>query len=299
MKDAAELDREFGIENELGFAEMDGEPIAWIRNGACSATIARKGAQVLSWYPHGHAEVFWVSPIRPKHSELTVRGGVPICWPWFGPHPTDPTKPIHGFVCARRWAVAGSCKLPQATELILKTETTPEDAVLWPYQAELTLRLIAGATLKLELTTRNTGSKAFQLTEALHSYFYVSDIAQVEVCGFEGLDYLDKLDAYTRKRQTGPIIVNGEIDRIYLGHSDKAVIRDMGLGRAIVISKSGSTSSVVWNPWEERAKTFGDIPEDGYRHMLCVETANAGDDVIRLEPGSEHTLMAEFQVATG
>ena len=157
--------------------------------------------------------------------------------------------------------------------------------------------IIAGATLKLG-TTRNTGSKAFQLTEALHSYFYVSDIAQVEVCGFEGLDYLDKLDAYTRKRQTGPIIVSGEIDRIYLGHSDKAVIRDMGLGRAIVISKSGSTSSVVWNPGGAR-EDLRRYPEDGYRHMLCVETANAGVDVIRLEPGSEHTLMAEFQVATG
>lgn len=299
MKDAAELDREFGIENELGFAEMEGEPIAWIRNAACSATIARKGAQVLSWYPQGHAEVFWVSPIRPKHSEITIRGGVPICWPWFGPHPDDPTKPIHGFVCGRRWTVTGSSKLAQATELVLKTETTPADAVLWPYQAELTLRIIAGATLKLELTTRNTGTKAFDLTGALHSYLYVSDISQVEICGFEGLDYLDKLDAYARKRQTGPIIINGEVDRIYLGHSDRAVVRDFGLGRAIVISKSGSTSSVVWNPWEERAKTFGDIPEDGYRHFVCVETANAGDDVIHLEPGAEHTLMAEFQVATG
>lgn len=299
MKDAAELNRDFGIENELGFAEMNGEPIAWIRNGACAATIARRGAQVLSWYPHGHAEVFWLSPIRPQRAEQTVRGGVPICWPWFGPHPDDPTKPNHGFVRARRWTVAGSSKSAQATELILKTETTPADASLWPHQAELTLRLIAGATLELELTTCNTGPDAFEFTEALHSYFSVSDIAQVEVCGFEGLEYLDKLDAYARKRQTGPIIVSGEIDRIYLGHSDKAVIRDAGLGRAIVISKSGSTSSVVWNPWEEHARDFGDIPEGSYRQMLCVETANAGDDVIRLEPGARHTLMAEFQVATG
>lgn len=297
MKQSAELNSEFGIDGELGFADMDGEPIAWIRNDACVATIARKGAQVLSWYPQGHAEVLWLSPVRPP--EQPMRGGVPICWPWFGPHPQDPSKPQHGFVRARRWTVAASSTTAQATELVLKTETTPADADLWPYQAEACLRIIAGATLRLELTTRNTGSDPFELTQALHSYFRVSDIAQVEICGFEGLAYLDKLDAYARKRQTGPIVIDSEVDRIYLGHTGPAVIRDAALGRGIVVTKSGSASSVVWNPWEERARDFGDIPEKEYRHMVCVETANAGDDVVRIAPGQRHTLAAELQVATG
>lgn len=299
MKHSSELNREFGIDGELGFADMDGEPIAWIRNNACTATIARKGAQVLSWYPRGHAEVLWLSPVRSQHPDEPLRGGVPICWPWFGPHSRDPSKPQHGFVRARRWTVAASCRTTHATELVLETATTPADASLWPHHAEARLRLVAGATLRLELTTRNTGSEAFELTQALHSYFRVSDIAQVEVCGFEGLDYLDKLDGYARRQQAGPIVINGEIDRIYLGHTGPAVIRDAALGRGIVVTKSGSASSVVWNPWEERAKDFGDIPETEYRRMVCVETANAGDDIVRIEPGQEHTLTAELQVATG
>ncbi|MCL4768553.1 MAG: D-hexose-6-phosphate mutarotase [Hyphomicrobiaceae bacterium] len=299
MKAAAELNRAFGIEGELGFTEMDGEPVAWVRNGACAASIAVRGAQVVSWYPSGHAEVLWISDIRPKSPDQPVRGGVPICWPWFGPHPEDPAKPNHGFVRNRLWTVAGSASNTQATELTLETGTTPADRALWPHRAEVSLRVIAGATLRLELTTRNPGTDGFGLTQALHSYFHVADITDVEVEGFDGLDYLDKVEAYALKRQSGTITIGGEVDRIFLGHTGPAVIRDAALGRAIIITKSGSTSSVVWNPWDARAAQLADMGPDGYRRMLCVETANAGDDIVRLEPGGVHTLTAEFQVASG
>ncbi len=299
MVATAELNRTFGIESELGFCDMADEPVAWLRNDAGAASVALKGGQVLSWHPSGQEEVLWLSDIRPKSPDQALRGGVPVCWPWFGPHPVDPALPNHGFVRTRLWTVAGSASNTQSTELTLKTETTPADFSLWPHPAEVSLRIIAGATLRLALTTRNTGSKAFELTQALHSYFHVANISQVEVEGFDGLDYLDKTDAYARKRQRGPITIGGEVDRIYLGHTGPAVIRDAALGRAIIITKSGSTSSVVWNPWEERAKQFGDLGADGYRRMLCVETANAGEDVVRIEPGAQHTLTAEFQVASG
>lgn len=301
MKNAAELNKEFGIESELGFADMDGEPIAWIRNGACAATIARKGAQVLSWYPHGLGEVLWLSDVRPRPADQPPRGGVPVCWPWFGPHPSDPSKPNHGFVRTRRWAVVSTASTGdrQATELTLRTETVPSDSALWPHRAEVSLRLVAGGTLRLELTTRNTGTQPFDLTQALHTYFQVADVEQIEVEGFDGHDYLDKTDSYARKRQSGPITFTRETDRIYLAHVGPAVIRDPAAGRAIVVTKSGSASSVVWNPWEERAKQLGDMGPDGYCRMVCVETANAGEDVVRVEPGEQHTLAAEIQVASG
>jgi len=299
MVATAELNRTFGIESELGFCDMGGELVAWLRNDAGAASVALKGGQVLSWHPSGHEEVLWVSDVRPKSPDQALRGGVPVCWPWFGPHPVDPALPNHGFVRTRLWTVAGSASNTQSTELTLKTETAPADLSLWPHAAEVSLRIIAGATLRLELTTRNTGSKAFELTQALHSYFHVANISQVEVEGFDGLDYLDKTDAYARKRQSGPITIGSEVDRIYLGHTGPAVIRDAALGRAIVITKSGSTSSVVWNPWEKRANQLGDLGTDGYRRMLCVETTNAGEDIVRIEPGAQHTLTAEFQVASG
>lgn len=299
MKDVVELNRKYGVDNELGFCDIRGEPLAWIRNDACAATIALNGAHLVSWYPYGHDEVFWVSSVRPSSSTMSQRGGVPVCWPWFGPHPTDPTKPQHGFVRNRRWTVVSANSTSQVTELTLRTETTPEDAALWPHHAEVSLRFIAGATLCLELATRNTGSQAFELTQALHSYFKVSDIANVAIEGFDGLEYLDKVDAYARKRQSGQITITGETDRIYLGHTGPAIIHDSGLGRGIIVTKSGSTSSVVWNPWEERARQMGDLGEDGYRRMVCVETANAGDDVVRIDPDHQHTLVANIQIARG
>ena len=299
MKDVVELNRKYGIENELGFCDIKGEPLAWIRNDACAATIALKGAQLLSWYPSGHEEVFWVSTIGPSSPKEPQRGGVPVCWPWFGPHPNDPSKPKHGFVRNRRWTVVSTGSTSQLTELTLRTEAAPEDAALWPHQAEVSLRVVAGAILYLELTTRNTGSQGFELTQALHSYFRVSDVAKVAVEGFDGLEYLDKVDAYARKRQSGLIAITGETDRIYLGHAGAAVIHDSELGRGIIVNKSGSASSVVWNPWERLARELGDIGENGYRRMLCVETANAGDDVVRIEPGNQHTLVAKIQIARG
>ena len=300
MKDTVELNKRFGIEGELGFAEMDGEPVAWIRNDTCAATIARRGAQVLGWYPHGQAEVLWLSDVRPKSPDQPWRGGVPICWPWFGPHPKDPSKPNHGFLRTRKWRVVSTAPRHsrQATELILSTETSRSDSALWPHQAEVSLRIIAGASLRLELTTRNTGSRHFNLTQALHSYFQVAEIERVELDGFDGHDYLDKVENYARKRQSGRLTIAGEVDRIYLGHRGPAVVRDPDLGRAIDVTKSGSASSVVWNPGEERARQLEDVGP-GYRHMVCVETANAGEDIVRLEPGEQHTLAAEFQVASG
>ena len=298
MKNAAELNAEFGIENELGFAEMDGEPIAWISNGACAATIALKGAQVLSWHPTGQCEVLWLSSIRPGRDE-PVRGGVPVCWPWLADHPTDPSKPKHGFMRTRQWAVESTARTEQAAELTLRGETTPQDLALWPYRAEVKMHIVAGATLRLELTTRNIGDETFELTEALHSYFQVSDIEQIEVEGFDGLEYLDKTDGYVRKRQTGSITFREEVDRIYLSHTGPAVVRDPGLGRGIVITKSGSTSSVVWNPWRELAQQLGDMNPEDFRRMVCVETTNAGEDIVRLAPGASHTLCAVIQVATG
>ena len=283
----------------LSRRQIDGADVIVVDHPRVKASVALNGAHLLSWKPEGETEVLWLSDATSFKKGAAIRGGVPVCWPWFGPHPTDPTKPQHGFVRNRRWTVVSANSTSQVTELTLRTETTPEDAALWPHHAEVSLRFIAGATLCLELATRNTGSQAFELTQALHSYFKVSDIANVAIEGFDGLEYLDKVDAYARKRQSGQITITGETDRIYLGHTGPAIIHDSGLGRGIIVTKSGSTSSVVWNPWEERARQMGDLGEDGYRRMVCVETANAGDDVVRIDPGHQHTLVANIQIARG
>jgi D-hexose-6-phosphate mutarotase len=154
-----------------------------------------------------------------------------------------------------------------------------------------------GSKLSLSLETRNTGTAPFPLTQALHTYFRVSDIANVAVTGLEGLSYLDKLDQFARKTQSGPIAILAEVDRIYLGDISRITLHDRGAGREIGIESTGSRSAVVWNPWTAKTARLGDMGSpNAFRQMLCIETANAGDDVITLAPGEAHTLAVIYSV---
>jgi glucose-6-phosphate 1-epimerase len=167
---------------------------------------------------------------------------------------------------------------------------------LWPHAAQLALTVTLADTLKLELTTRNTGSEPLTLTQALHSYFAVSDAADVSVEGFDRQSYADKLDGFARHLQLGPIEFPGEVDRIYDTHEGAAAVIDRGWQRRIDIAKSGSRSSVVWNPAAGKGARLGDLGDDGWRRFVCVETCNAGSDVVTLMPGHLHTLAATFAV---
>jgi glucose-6-phosphate 1-epimerase len=174
----------------------------------------------------------------------------------------------------------------------------PEYAALTPHAAalEVTLAVSIGAQLRVTLTTRNTGAVSISLSQALHTYFNISDIGAVRVTGLEGCEYIDKVDGGKRKLQQGAVSIGGEVDRIYLQTDADSVIDDPGLQRRIRIKHEGSRSTVVWNPWIEKAAKLGDLGPDGYRHMLCVENVNAADDARQLAPGAEHTLTAVIGV---
>ena len=277
-----------------------GGPVLRLTSTGGTAEIALQGAQLLAWHPNGQAPVIWLSPTErlanPPASPKPVRGGTPVCWPWFAAHPTDPAKPMHGFVRTQKWQVDRVERTDGAVRAELNISTKAADQPLWPHQASLTFTATLSDTLKLELTTHNTGTDAFALTQALHTYFAVSDISAVAVEGFDGQTYADKLDGFARKPQSGDIIFAGEVDRVYDEHSGVAVIVDRGFKRRIEITKSGSGSSVVWNPGSERCARMGDLGPDGYRTMVCVETANAGRDVITILSGGRYTLMASYRV---
>jgi len=174
----------------------------------------------------------------------------------------------------------------------------PESAQreLWPHSAELTLTVTVGERLRLELATRNTGAEPFTITQALHTYFHVDDIGTIRVEGLDGKDYIDRVGGDARLVQHGPVTVTGELDRIYLDCPGKTTIIDESLQRQIHITKQGSRSYVVWNPWVEKSARLGDMGEDGYRHMICVESCNAWDDVVDVAPGTEYTLSTEYSV---
>lgn len=293
---AALADR-FGHAGRIAFEAHAVAPLVELRVGGASARVALNGAQLLGWQPAGEHEVIWVSPDSAPTPGKSIRGGTPVCWPWFGADTSGFGRPAHGFVRGVPWDVAWSRATAAESAIALRYRTTPETTALWPHDAEalLTVSLTAD-TLTLSLTTTNTGISPFSLTQALHTYFAVSDIAGARVDGLDGCGYIDAVGAWTRHRQQGAVTFAGEVDRIYFDPPGDIVIDDGAGGHRIHINASGSRSAVVWNPWIDKSARLGDMGADGYTRMLCVETANAADDAIALAPGAAHTLTARYHV---
>jgi glucose-6-phosphate 1-epimerase len=291
------LNTHFRRQGAVAFARSPmGGIVAELTSPAGSATVALEGAQVLDWRQGAERGLLWLSPAARLGTGRPVRGGIPVCWPWFGPHPSDPAAPAHGFVRTRQWEVVRTEAEPDATRLLLATLVEAGDRPDWPHAAGLRLEIELGAGLALTLETQNLGKSAIELTEALHTYFRIGDIAAVRIDGLEGCAYIDKLDGGKLKSQSGPVTIDREVDRIYVGATDRLALVDPGLGRRISIDSVGSRSAVVWNPWLEKSARLGDMGPEGYRRMVCIETANAGDDRVILASGDTHRLEARLSV---
>lgn len=292
------LNAGYAVKGAIDFAERWGGPVAVLNSAGSSAVVALQGAQVLSFVPKGAREVLWLAPSARLGTGKSVRGGIPVCWPWFADH-ADPGKPAHGFVRAALWRVLGARSRDDAGHIKLGFDATGIDPALWPFRADVTLDVeLAAASLKVTLTTISRGGTAIDLTEALHTYFAIGDISDISISGLENRAYIDQLDLVAKPVQAGSITFDAETDRIYYGTADTVVIGDSRLQRAIHIGKSGSDSTVVWNPWIEKSERLGDMGHQGYRRMVCVETCNAGPDVVTLAPGARHSLVQELSVSS-
>ncbi|HEB92349.1 MAG TPA: D-hexose-6-phosphate mutarotase [Gammaproteobacteria bacterium] len=296
----AELNTRFGICERVTFSEMEGGLlVAEVRNEQATARVALQGAQVLDWTPVGGQPVLWVSPGAIYTAGKSVRGGVPVCWPWFGPHATEAGFPAHGFARTQCWEMVQVQQLSDgSTTLSLRLLQDADTRRLWPHEAALLLLVNVGEGLQMDLLTRNTGSEVFTVTQALHTYFAVSDVREVSVRGLEDVAYIDKVADGARGKQSGPVTFSAETDCIYLDQGAECVIDDPGLQRRIIIRRKGSRSMVVWNPWVEKSAAMVDMGEGVYRGMLCVEASNAAEDAVRIEPGGEHRLQVSYRLAT-
>jgi D-hexose-6-phosphate mutarotase len=290
------LTQQFGIAGKLGF-EMVGELIAVrVTTPIASATVALQGAQVMTWQPAGQQPVIWVSKLAKYVPDKSIRGGVPVCWPWFGPHASDASFPGHGFARTVPWTLVATKALPDG-RVRLEFELTQTDATRaqWPHASTVRNIIIVGEELEVALETTNTGKAPFELGQALHTYFVVGDIRKATVAGLEGCDYLDKVGG-GRKRQQGPVTFTQETDRIYLGTHGCCGVVDPVMDRTLLITSTGSRSTIVWNPWTEKAEKMGDFGAEGPWGMVCVETANAAEDVITLRAGETHCLSAQYRI---
>ena len=292
--DPQTLNDQFAIVDHIAFTASRGDlPVAQIRNAHAAATVAVQGGHVSAFQPHGHAPVLWVSDHSLYAPGKAIRGGIPVCWPWFGPHPTDPHKPSHGFVRTAMWdVVATGSTADGATQIQLSIGDSAATRAMWPYAFRLEIAITVGARLDVELIAHNIGDTTFTCGGALHSYFHVSDVTAIAIHGLDGCTYIDQLDPLEPKVQRGPITIDSETDRIYLDTTATCVIDDPGLQRRIQIAKAGSRSTVVWNPWIAKAQRLPDFGAQEYLGMVCVETSNANRDTVRIPPGGAHRLRA-------
>ena len=299
MSTAQQLNSQFGIMGKLSFREdASGLIVAEISNAQATALLCLQGAHLMTWLPKSQAvPVVWLSRDAKLAAGKSIRGGAPVCWPWFGAHASESGFPGHGYARTVPWQVIETGTEPDgAMRLTLRLEENDKTRMQWPHPCNLDLTVIVGETLRMEMTTENTGMSDFVIGEALHTYFHIGDIGSVRVTGLEGCDYWDKVGGSTLRKQAGAISFSGETDRVYINTAAECVIEDDKLKRRIHVAKSGSLSTVVWTPWTEKAGKMGDMGQpDGWREMVCVESVNAIDNVVKVAAGTKHTMIVEYR----
>jgi len=270
-----------------------------IEHPRASALIALQGAQLLEYTPANGKPVLWLSELAEFKKGHSVRGGIPLCWPWFGDARRNPETvqqhlpvgdlPAHGWVRSQPWLVdqAESDDAGVSLRLSYPDREWPQP---FPQGVSVSVQMHIGRELEVQLLTRNDSATTVALSQALHTYFAVSDVANTEIHQLEDVTFLDTLDDWREKSEAAPLGILEETDRIYMQPPELIRIDDSGWGRQILIRSRHSASAVVWNPWIEKSKRLSQFAEDAYRRMLCIETANAASDVITLAPGEQASL---------
>lgn len=279
--------------NGLQYIEVD--------NKMAVAKIALQGAHVMQFQPKTEEyPVLWLSEKARFVEGRSIRGGVPICWPWFGAHPTDSTRCPHGFARVIPWELVNVDTLYNgATRVTLCMKQTPEAQRQLSYPYSLTMTITVGRRLKLELATTNKADHPFIIGEAFHTYLGISDVDNIKITGLQECVYADKLRNYERSVENSFLQFNGEFDRVYMDHSSDCIIHDSGYNRLIRVHKSGSNNTVVWTPWAEKAHAMGDMGDgEEWRKMICVESTNALENSVVINPNRTHLMAVEYNVET-
>ncbi len=287
-----------------GFAEVvsgnGGLPKVCITTPSASAEIYLHGAQVTSWKPANAEEVVFLSEYSHWQDGRAIRGGIPICFPWFRAKADDPEAPAHGFVRSREWRLDSVTTQENGSVIVTcSTESDESTRHWWPHEFHLLHRITVGRALGLELIAKNIGAAPLSFEEALHTYFRVGDARNVSVHGLDHVKYLDNTDGNREKVQAGEVVFNATTDNAYLDTHAAPAMVDPTLRRTIRIDKENSATTVVWNPWREGAASIADLGDDEWRQMACVEASNILASAVVLAPGQEHIMRATLSIVSG
>lgn len=298
--DIAALNASFAIDGVATIvAGNGGLPKVQVNTAKASGEIYLHGAQVTSWRPAGGEEVLFVSQQSRWEEGRAIRGGIPVCFPWFRGKADDPKAPAHGFARTRTWRLEGITYEHGDVVVQLATESDVDSHRWWQHDVSVSLQVVIGTLLELTLSIRNTGATAFQFEEALHTYHRVSDATQVRVTGLDGVTYLDNMNKNEAKVQDGDVVLTTATDNAYLKTTNGLLLTDPGMNRRLAIGKQGSNTTVVWNPWDSGAHAMSDLGDEEWRQMICVEACNILEAAVTLAPGEVHIMQTTIGVQTG
>lgn len=295
----SDLNRRFEIPGIAKIVDgRAGLPCVRVTSPRASGEIYLHGAHVTSWKPAGGDEVLYVSSKSKWQDGTGIRGGVPVCFPWFATRAEDPHSPAHGLVRTRTWQLEGITHADHDVTVALSSSADDATRKTWFGDYHLLFCAKFGEQLRLELIVTNHGTTTFRFEEALHSYFHVGNAAAAKLRGINGAAYIDKTDAQRERHQHGDVVLSAETDRIYCNTLATVEIEDPAARRRVLVAKENSRDTVIWNPWSEKAKAMSDLGPHEWRHFVCVETCNVGDHSINLAPTQAHTMTALISLGT-
>lgn len=249
--------------------------------------ISLSGGHILAYQKDGEERI-WMSPKAHLEAGKSIRGGIPVCWPWFGAHPSDESKPAHGFARTSMWTLVDAQDHEDFASVTLGLENSVANP-LFPHDCSLALKVTLTDKLSVELITTNLGSQPIEITQALHTYLPISDLDRATIYGLEGMEYADKLKGFDRATEIRQKVdLKVPTDKVYFDDSNYLILSDDN--RETHIYKQNSATTVVWNPGRETAANMSDIGEENYRGFLCIEAANAMDDKICIKSSESFTL---------
>ena len=274
-----------------------GLPKVRVTTSIASVDLYLHGAQVTSWQPVGAEDALFLSEHSYWQEGRAIRGGIPICFPWFRSKADDPKAPAHGFVRTREWQL-DSVTAEGDGSVIVTCSTGSDDSTRrwWPHEFRLAHRITIGRKLHLHLTVLNLGAGPFVFEEALHTYFRVGGAESVRVRGLDQVTYLDNTDGNREKSESGDVVFAAPTDKAFLNTQGDLELIDPTRRRILRTDKQNSATTVVWNPWQQGAASLADFGNDEWRQMTCVEASNILRSAVSLAPGEQHTMGATIGV---
>jgi glucose-6-phosphate 1-epimerase len=289
--DIAALNTRFRCDNRLHFSAGNaGMTKVDITFNEATLELYLQGAHITRYQPGTGVDVLWMSDSAIYHPAKALRGGIPLCWPWFGANTENPDRPQHGYARTSEFGVVSTLANEQATSIVVSLDPAQAPFTDWHNKVGLEFEIRLSDALWMEMRSHNLSDSPLMLSNALHSYFSISKRSQVSIPAVTRLTYLDKLQNYLAQQQSSAISINGEVDRVYQAPPEAIELLDSGKGINTSIRSWGNNNLVIWNPGQQNAQSLADFDDDGYERMICIEPANALEQSITLQPGECHRL---------